>query len=208
MKTKLKWNLVLVTVLAAVGWAGCDPKPSPSPSERVEALQRKEAAAFARLGSDTNRVVNELEVYQLLVRAGVNNLTNRALGDRAWECPPERWFTGEYSMKLHEFFGRLNVSFRADTFDCDDFARGAAFYAQVLHRGDAGRVKGTALAVGELVYTAEQTPNGGPAGRHAINFAVVLGADGAKRLVFYEPQLRLPLTLSRREVESITYWRL
>jgi hypothetical protein len=120
--------------------------------------------------------------------------------DDAYMLPSPDWFTDTFPDTLRRFqfhVGQRNAADECN--DCDDYARGAAFCAQLNHASTEGRKTKTALAVGEFSY------DDATLGRHAITFAVVRHA-AAYRLLFLEPQTCKPIELSRAEIESCAYY--
>ena len=109
--------------------------------------------------------------------------------DRVYAKPTLEFLEGAFSKSLwsvQNFFGAASWSEEAN--DCDDFARCAAFLAQLLHYRTPGRPPASALAVGELWYVRDNGEG------HAINIAFT-----DKGVVCYEPQTRAIVTLSPAE---------
>ena len=97
--------------------------------------------------------------------------------DREFALPTVEWLRSDFAWALQKFYGQFGIStWTPEQNDCDDFARGAAWFAAFLHhrmrRSEAG------LLFGEYWY---QKLNGGG---HAINCTIVAGG----RVVFFEPQ--------------------
>jgi hypothetical protein len=113
--------------------------------------------------------------------------------DDLYLLPSLDWLTGDFVRGLQAFFQLLDMAdYTAEQCDCDDFARGAAFYASTLHnRFSDGSNRRTALAFGEFAYKHRD----GYA--HAINCILCATSEpvGARstraplmQLVFFEPQ--------------------
>ncbi len=122
--------------------------------------------------------------------------TNWSLADRAYALPTRRWMLGPFADALR----RLQFEFRvnkwtAEDNDCDDFARLAAAFAQVLHANTPDRPAATALAVGELWYVQD-----GGAG-HAIVFAIC--GPSVEDVLFFEPQDGTEKQLSEPEKQTV-----
>lgn len=115
--------------------------------------------------------------------------------DKLYSVPSLRWFTEEFPRQWHQFaFSHLTETYQVEANDCDDWTRGAAFFAQLLHSRSK---QGTALAVGEFWYEQAQ---GRP---HALLAAVC--HDGSTNFViaFVEPQgFPRAVTLQKAEYQS------
>lgn len=100
--------------------------------------------------------------------------------DRVYSVPMLSWFEREFPVEWQKFSGSIMGRYAAEARDCDDFARAAAFVAQLLHSRWLGQASG--LAVGEFWYESAQ-------GNHALVAAICL-QDGTTNLVvaFFEPQ--------------------
>lgn len=122
------------------------------------------------------------------------------LPDDNYACPSEHWVTKVFPSAFRKFKASIaqgvSLEWGVDIFDCDDFARLAASYAELLHRATKTRLEAS-LAFGEFWFFSE-TLGGG----HAINIAVVAGQDQGPKLIFFEPQDCSILNLSQSEVES------
>lgn len=135
---------------------------------------------------------NELEL--MVAVAGYSPLAvNRfSIVDRLYAMPTRTFLLGAFSgalLSFQTFFKVLKWTEEAN--DCDDFARLAAGFAQVLHYLTPGRPTATALAVGELWYVQDS------GGGHAINIAVC--GHGPDDVVCYEPQTRKEVRLTDNE---------
>lgn len=106
--------------------------------------------------------------------------TMNANSDAFYAVPTLDWFENQFPRDWGKF---TEMFYRAENRDCDDFARGAAWYAQNLHGDTLGAPERTGLSVGEFWYTRL---NGS---KHAI-VAAVCRISGSTNLVlaFMEPQ--------------------
>jgi hypothetical protein len=120
--------------------------------------------------------------------------------DESYMLPSPDWFTDTFPAELKDFqFRNRQTSAVPETNDCDDYARGAAWWAQRCHTRSEGRRTHTALAVGEFCYDDSTL------GRHVIIFAIVRHA-AAFRILFMEPQTGRMRDLSKTEIESCVYF--
>jgi hypothetical protein len=120
-----------------------------------------------------------------------------SMADRNYAMPTRGWLEKVFGAALwsfQAFFKVLNWTDEAN--DCDDFARLAAAFAQILHFLTPGRPPATALAIGELWYVTDE------GGGHAINIAVC-----GEEVVTYEPQTRKEVTLSEQEKQRVSMVR-
>jgi hypothetical protein len=102
------------------------------------------------------------------------------LFDEYYSLPAVEWVTGEFANGLDTLVNGLGFRYQADSGDCDDFARLAAWYAQYLQ--NRTRPGDSALALGEFAYIQEE----GKAG-HAVCVAVTR-IEGELAVRFFEPQ--------------------
>ena len=117
--------------------------------------------------------------------------------DEEYRFPSQEWVIGPFSQSLYSLQKFLGIeTWTNDKNDCDDFARGAAFLAQVLNsKTIINNPYQAGLAFGEFYY------NDSLLGPHAINVFVYI-KDGDVRVSFYEPQTRSIKYLSHKEVNS------
>lgn len=141
-------------------------------------------------------LVTQLELITEVTLAGYGSPVQADLFsvvDRVYAKPTLEFLEGAFSKSLRSvqnFFGVAAWSVEAN--DCDDFARCAAFLAQLLHYRTPGRPPASALAFGELWYVKDSGEG------HAINIAFT-----DKGVVCYEPQTRSIVTLSVTEKGSV-----
>lgn len=109
--------------------------------------------------------------------------------DRQYALMTEDFLTGEFSKSLWSLQNFFETKqWIAESNDCDDFARAAAFLAQTLHHRTPNKPKDSGIAFGELWYVRDA----GDA--HAID--IVKTENGYKE---YEPQTRSIVKLSATE---------
>jgi hypothetical protein len=123
-----------------------------------------------------------------------------AVRDESYMLPSPDWFTDVFPHELKDFqFRNKQTRPVPEANDCDDYARGAAWWAQRCHTDSEGGRSQTAFAVGEFSY------DDATLGRHAIIFAIVRHA-AAFRILFMEPQTGRMRDLSKTEIESCVYF--
>lgn len=133
---------------------------------------------------------NQLQAY--LWQAGYETGT-WSVADRMYAMPTREFLTGAFAAALWSFLSFFKlIQWIEEAHDCDDFARLAAGFAQILHVLTPGRPPATALAIGEFWYVRDNNQ-----GAHAINLAVI-GED----VFAYEPQTRRIIELSDAEKKS------
>lgn len=148
------------------------------------------------------RQLTPQEVVGVLAKTNVVSLSF-ALPDSVYVMPTVRWINSEFSSGLWQFQTELGISrWSAESNDCDKFAIATSFYAKWLNHSSPNRIQ-AALSVGELYYYRNADISQG----HAINFFVVLVGDSLQA-VFYEPQTRSIVELSKAERESVFFWKL
>lgn len=151
----------------------------------------------------TNFQITAEEIVKLMEANEINPLLGYAVADGVFSTPSELWIATDFSSDLKNFqFYLKDSQWVAEENDCDDFARGAAFFAQLLHHNTRNKIQQTALAFGEFWYKQQNV------GYHAIDFAVVRDQQLKLKVVFYEPQLKQIITLTRAEKLSCLHWRL
>jgi len=120
------------------------------------------------------------------------------LADDSYMVPAIQWLTAEFHPWYQSVIDAIKLpAWKSNRWDCDDFAAGYRWLAQIAHarHGDAD----AGIAVAECWYWV-----GGLAeGAHAINCAVV---DGG-RLVYIEPQGCRLLELTPVELATIHFVR-
>lgn len=107
------------------------------------------------------------------------------IADKLYALPDLNWLRTEFPLALRRFYRQMLFNgWQPEQSDCDDFARGAAFFASVLHN-KMEVVPACALAFGEFWYArAEDNQD------HAINCAIVNVYD-VLHLIAFEPQRAL-----------------
>jgi hypothetical protein len=177
MKNKKITQIVVVAALATqivLGLAGCFKPAAKSPTTPI--------------------VISKAELQQFFDDAGIGG--NILLADEYYAVPTLSWFSGTFVADFAAFKSALDP-YKAESNDCDDFARCGAFFAQFLNSNTPGRPNNAALSVGEFWYQRDA------GGGHAI-VAGVCRVDGTTNLVlsFMEPQLPASTTLTEMESTS------
>jgi hypothetical protein len=138
-------------------------------------------------------------LYDALMALGFNPVG--VFADSAYLLPSRSWVESTFAKSWFDFKASLGP-WTAEDNDCDDFARGAAFLAELLHHNTKDRPAKTSLAFGEFWYIRHED-NGG----HAINF-YAYREEGVIKVGFFEPQTCLPVTLTEKEISSCVHFRL
>ncbi len=126
-----------------------------------------------------------------LAHAGLSHAA-APLADSAYQPPTRDWLTGEFYAWYRSCLFQLGCTgYKAENWDCDDFADLFAAFARICHRRTSPNA-GAALPVGILWYVAAGR------GGHAVN--VALTSDHG--LVVIEPQSGNLLTLTPEEAAS------
>jgi hypothetical protein len=137
------------------------------------------------------RIIDSDQLQAYLWQAGYETGT-WSVADRSYAMPTRQFLTGAFAAALFSFLQFFNLlKWIEEAHDCDDFARLAAAFAQILHVLTPGRPPATALALGEFWYVQDS------GGAHAINLAVI-----DEEVVAYEPQTRRVVQLSATEKRS------
>lgn len=140
------------------------------------------------------------ELLERLADAGVS-IYNPSIADRVYVLPTRQWVAGPFAEALRTLQFEFRVKrWTAEDNDCDDFARLAAAFAQVLHTNTPGHAPATALAFGEFGYMKQDFTGG-----HAINF--VLTGPGPEDVLFFEPQTGQFVTLTAQEKSAVIMLR-
>lgn len=130
------------------------------------------------------RTITGRELEEFLEAQGVFAL-EKFIADSVYVLPGERFLRQRFAVSLQAFFKAMEqLKWEAEQSDCDDFERGAAYWASRLHKrsAKANGAEGTAVAFGEFWYQDD-------AGfKHAINCAIVSDEGEPMRLIFFEPQ--------------------
>ena len=98
--------------------------------------------------------------------------------DETYACVSKSWlfkaFGPNWISVIRQYLG---VKYTSQAYDCDNFARGAASWADILHVITPEHPK-SGLAIGEFVYATDD------GGAHAINIVICNDLE----VVFFEPQ--------------------
>ncbi len=115
--------------------------------------------------------------------------------DETYSLPDKTWLFGDFAAALKNFQFKFGVmGYRPSNNDCDNFAKIAVCFADILH--SYSKID-TGIAIGEFWYVQDS------GGAHAILVAIVM-EDGKLKLKFMEPQTGEELKLSDKEIESCT----
>ena len=146
------------------------------------------------------RTISAKELEITLAVAGYVTGFHTSIVDRRYALPTRGFIEGAFSSALWSFQSFFNVlQWTEEANDCDDFARVAAGFAQILHFLTPNRPPAAALAVGELWYVKDDGTG------HAIN--IVLCGPDPKDVLCYEPQTRQIVELTETEKNRATALR-
>lgn len=125
------------------------------------------------------------ELDSFLTEAGVA-ADQVTFGDDVYVLPGREWLRTELVSAFRSLLKAVEaVTYAPGRNDCEDFERGAAWFAQVLHNRtpvEDASMQEAALAFGIFDFVREADGQA-----HAINCAVVF-EGGDFKLVFFEPQ--------------------
>lgn len=116
-------------------------------------------------------------------------------------CVSESWIKTDFA----ESFGRyLQIIKEAvpspTTWDCHNFAEAAKTWADALYDSTPNKPKGAALGCLEFWYNRDI------GGGHAINGFLVKDGKNLK-IVFFEPQTRQVVLLSKKELDNCLFYK-
>lgn len=138
----------------------------------------------------------------------VPNAKAYSISDFSVDLTSEGWVKEKFSPNFIWFVQKtLGIPRRLpEIFDCEDFTRAGAVYAQVLHAKeimkDETAMPMSGFAFGEFWYVTDKQIG------HAINFAIVLDKKRNSKLLFFEPQNGQIVNLSTNEIAHCSLWRL
>lgn len=120
--------------------------------------------------------------------------------DREYACPDPDYIRGDFAKWFWaEQYRRGVATWKAEANDCDNFSLRAMVDIQIAHALASPDSK-MGIAFGLFFY---QTKAGG---LHAIAVAIIKGADGQHRVMFFEPQPQAStfgeVMLEQTEIES------
>ena len=143
-------------------------------------------------------MITSQQLQEFLTESGIQPFTV-LIADDNYSLPDPQWILNDFANALRSFqLAMETATYMPEKNDCDNFTRGAAYFADVLH--SRTRDVQTAICFGEFWYTLDA------GGGHAINIAVVKNGD-VMELMFFEPQTLMQLTLSKTEIESCYAYR-
>lgn len=100
----------------------------------------------------------------------------------------KEWLSTYFVISLRSFIELYNIRYSKNGFDCDNYARTAANWADILHLNTPNAPK-AGIAIGEFCYTMDS------GGGHAVNVAICNNGE----VVFFEPQTQKIIILSDDE---------
>ena len=138
------------------------------------------------------RTLDRSHVAAALMQAGYPASATH-ISDLAYSPPRCDWLTGEFAAWFRSALFALNIStYKAEAWDCDDYADLFAALARMCHRRTSPD-SGTALPIGVIHYRASSGPH-----------AVVIALTSDRGLVAIEPQTGGLITVNA--VEAFGAW--
>jgi hypothetical protein len=146
----------------------------------------KETAKSKISNVEIYRFFNENKVYA----------ENTSVADAEYSLCSERWIRDSINLKFDGFLHKMDMTkYAVNANDCDDFARAFTVFIKFEFKRAVDNPT-SSVSVGEFYYVRKV---GGP---HAINFIIALDENKNKVLLFYEPQLKSFLKLTKEEISS------
>lgn len=156
------------------------------------------------------KIITNTQLRTVLDEADIMPFAGGLIADASYVLPAENWVRTTFAAAHQVWIKSLGADgWISETNDCDDHARGAAFFASLLH-SKTPKAPEAGLAFGEFWYVRADG-----AGAHAINAAVVptprspraVAGKSPFGLLFYEPQTFRLVTLTKQEIASCTGYR-
>lgn len=176
---------VLIALFLTVSFTGCEKSSGQIPT---------------KLPSSPTRTYSAEDLFTAILQNGVFT-SIYIMPDKNYVLTTKDWIQSEFSAGLSAFQFQMGMNnWTSESNDCDKFASATTFYAKWLNHSSPNRSFAASLACGEVYY---KRGNGG----HAINFFIIKDQEKLK-ILFYEPQTRLFVSLTDVEVSSIFFWKL
>lgn len=137
--------------------------------------------------------LNKTQIYLILKRYEIPLAVGYMFDPYYYQVPKD--FIGDFWSKYNKFSSDNKISYSLFRNDCDDYASFARSYSKIVYNLKYAD-KGNPL-FGEIHYIRKEDGQ-----HHAINIAIV-----DDEVIFYEPQTSSRVFLTKKEIESITYWR-
>lgn len=124
--------------------------------------------------------------------------------DANYSLVAEKWIRGAASYEFEKFLFKVDMAdYKSNINDCDDFARAFTVFSKFYFRKSLkDKSNLNPCAVGEFYY------NKAGMGPHAINFVVALDENKKPKLLFFEPQTREFISLTKEEKKSCFFFGL
>lgn len=137
-------------------------------------------------------ILSNIDLAVLLRKSGIGP-TSLFISDAKYVTPTSDWVFRVLCPSVFSNLSRLGIDkYKAEKFDCDDYALFAVMLARLAHANTSEHV-GTAIPIGFFIYFKDGKY------QHAANLGVV--DDG--KVITFEPQSGLHITLSAAEKRSI-----
>lgn len=148
--------------------------------------------------------MSSFEVESLLKSAMSGGMAPEAvqkvIADDLYALPTRKWVAGTFAQALADNLKKLGAStYVSEKNDCDKFALYSMSIAKLCM--NLTTEDPCSLAFGMIGYVRD----GFPPVSHAINIAIV-DENGSRQVMFFEPQLRVEVTLSPSELDSVFFY--
>jgi len=155
------------------------------------------------MGKSLQKVIaiTQNDIFGILARADLR-AKHVLFADDRYMLPAQEWILGEFSASLRKWLLQMDIDYRPQDYDCDDFARFAATLAGLCHRRSYSSRLFSALAFGEMWYLRDGFGDG-----HAINVAIVAEDNKLPSLFFFEPQTCERVTLDNVQLATVEFIR-
>jgi hypothetical protein len=145
--------------------------------------------------------VTRADIIALVAKAGIPRMPD--FGGMIYAVPTRAWLSGPFYDYLKKVLWNFGTDTWAVKWECRDFSRAYATFAQVCNALTAGTPdKADALAVGEVWFLPDASRGMAPGSGHAINAAITEGG-----LIFLDPQNDQEWAMTPDEKASIYFFR-
>lgn len=173
-------SFVVLAALLALFFTSCS-KKRPLPPDNIHIVQGADILQFLSYTNNINPVFSSI------------------ITDDNYSLPSRNWVLNSYSLSLKDLYNLVGGSkYIPAAWDCENFAKAAAFWMTVLHQNSPNRPPATGIAFGEFGYIKDNGEG------HAINFFICI-EDNKWKMYFYEPQTYQLIELSAEEKRNCLF---
>lgn len=138
------------------------------------------------------KIITVSDIISITYHAGIN-CDKKFFFDEFYAIPTREWIENEFSESLKMISRELGVdTYSREANDCDDFARFAASWAQMLNQRTR-REYAAALGFGVFSYYTSK------GGLHGINIVMLNNDEDQVEPFFYKPQITRFIELTDSE---------